>query len=239
MLKNMDSKKTLSTKEIAPALINNDEYFKYIFKKTEKIVSTVFYVTRSLPTEYKKDIVVVTVEARALALLDICERTLSVRGDMEPGTSTQVRVALLSLESALTVLKSARMIADDVLQVFQNELMLVHRTLAAYSPHLSIPDVFTTREKDTSLHRPQQRTQVRGQEENVARDGEKGGGVILSRGERIKAIIREKGQVTIKDISLAFSDVSEKTIQRELMSLISQGQITKTGERRWSKYTMA
>jgi hypothetical protein len=42
--------------------------------------------------------------------------------------------------------------------------------------------------------------------------------------------------VSIKDISLLFTDCSEKTIQRELNSLVSKGQLKKTGEKRWSRY---
>jgi DeoR/GlpR family transcriptional regulator of sugar metabolism len=61
---------------------------------------------------------------------------------------------------------------------------------------------------------------------------------VPSRRDRVLAVIRDKGQVTIKDISNTVTDVSEKTIQRELMSLISEGQIKKTGERRWSKYAL-
>jgi hypothetical protein len=42
--------------------------------------------------------------------------------------------------------------------------------------------------------------------------------------------------VSIKDISLAFTDISEKTIQRELNTLVSKGKLTKTGSKRWSRY---
>ena len=42
--------------------------------------------------------------------------------------------------------------------------------------------------------------------------------------------------VSIKDISIAFTDCSEKTIQRELNSLVLKGQIKKTGSKRWSRY---
>jgi hypothetical protein len=44
--------------------------------------------------------------------------------------------------------------------------------------------------------------------------------------------------LSIKDISVSFSDCSEKTIQRELNSLISKGQIKKLGAKRWSRYTV-
>jgi hypothetical protein len=45
-----------------------------------------------------------------------------------------------------------------------------------------------------------------------------------------------KKEVSIKDISSAFSDCSEKTIQRELNALVANGQIKKIGEKRWSRY---
>lgn len=58
------------------------------------------------------------------------------------------------------------------------------------------------------------------------------------RSEIIKNIIKDKIEVSIKDISVAFKDCSEKTIQRELNDLISKGQIKKIGEKRWSKYQL-
>lgn len=41
---------------------------------------------------------------------------------------------------------------------------------------------------------------------------------------------------TIKDISTVVKDCSEKTIQRELGDMITEGILRKEGERRWSKY---
>jgi predicted HTH transcriptional regulator len=59
------------------------------------------------------------------------------------------------------------------------------------------------------------------------------------RREAILAVIRKKGEVTIKDVSLTMQEVSEKTIQRELLSLIEEGILKKEGERRWSRYSLA
>ena len=44
--------------------------------------------------------------------------------------------------------------------------------------------------------------------------------------------------VSIKDISLTFTDCSEKTIQRELNTLVSKGQLKKIGSKRWSRYSI-
>ncbi len=58
------------------------------------------------------------------------------------------------------------------------------------------------------------------------------------REKRILEVIRDKGIVSIKDISSVVFDVSEKTIQRTLQLLIDKGQIKKEGERRWAKYQL-
>lgn len=58
------------------------------------------------------------------------------------------------------------------------------------------------------------------------------------RKEQILKIIKDKVEVTIKDITLVIRDCSEKTIQRELIDMLSSGLIKKTGERRWSKYSL-
>ncbi len=56
------------------------------------------------------------------------------------------------------------------------------------------------------------------------------------RQEKIIAMMINKKELTIKDISSVLKDCSEKTLQRELNNLISKGQIKKTGSKRWSKY---
>jgi predicted transcriptional regulator len=62
---------------------------------------------------------------------------------------------------------------------------------------------------------------------------------LTDRGERIKTVLEAKPEATIKDISEIITDVSEKTIQRELNSLIEKGQVMRQGERRWSRYSIA
>lgn len=58
------------------------------------------------------------------------------------------------------------------------------------------------------------------------------------RSQRMIDLIKAKGDVSIKDISFAFTDCSEKTIQRELNNLVSKGQLKKSGSKRWSRYSI-
>ncbi len=61
----------------------------------------------------------------------------------------------------------------------------------------------------------------------------------LNRREVILKLFKsQKGkEFTIKDISHEVSGCSEKTIQRELVSMVTSGVLKKRGERRWSRYS--
>ena len=48
--------------------------------------------------------------------------------------------------------------------------------------------------------------------------------------------VRKSGGVSIKEIAAVIKGCSEKTIQRELGTLIQKGYIERKGERRWSIY---
>ena len=72
-----------------------------------------------------------------------------------------------------------------------------------------------------------------GAKRSVAGEADKG-----QRREKMLKIIRVKGAVTIKDITDQIKDCSEKTIQRELTQMVLEKLLKKTGERRWSRYSV-
>jgi len=59
-----------------------------------------------------------------------------------------------------------------------------------------------------------------------------------NRREQIISEVTRKGEVSVKDISSIIKNCSEKTLQRELLALVSEGVLSKTGERRWSRYSL-
>ena len=64
---------------------------------------------------------------------------------------------------------------------------------------------------------------------------------IVLKNERrstIIKIIKDNGEVGIKDITEAIKNVSGKTIQRELATLVEEGILKKIGNKRWSRYTI-
>ena len=58
----------------------------------------------------------------------------------------------------------------------------------------------------------------------------------INRRNSILELVKDKNEVTIKDIASVISDCSEKTIQRELGVLVALGVLRKEGDKRWSKY---
>jgi len=74
-----------------------------------------------------------------------------------------------------------------------------------------------------------------GKSKNNAKDK----GVKNKRKETIIGLIKDKKEVTIKDITSSIKDFSEKTLQRDLVSLVKEGVLKREGERRWSKYKLS
>lgn len=59
---------------------------------------------------------------------------------------------------------------------------------------------------------------------------------IEERKQKILSLITDKKDISIKDIVSYFAEYSQKTIQRDLAALVSEGRIKRTGEKRWSRY---
>lgn len=62
--------------------------------------------------------------------------------------------------------------------------------------------------------------------------------VSPQRKEKILELIHQKGEVSVGDIASFFHGVSEKTIQRDLISLSEQGVLRKYGNKRWRRYVL-
>ena len=73
---------------------------------------------------------------------------------------------------------------------------------------------------------------------NVGQNSFKKTSTNSQRRDQIISEISKKGEVSVKDISSVIKDCSEKTLQRELLALVAEGVLLKTGERRWSRYSL-
>lgn len=60
-----------------------------------------------------------------------------------------------------------------------------------------------------------------------------------NRRDAILKLFNKKDKISIKDAVAAVEGCSDKTVQRELLSLVEEGVLLKEGERRWSTYRKA
>jgi hypothetical protein len=72
-----------------------------------------------------------------------------------------------------------------------------------------------------------------------ASDVSQKGGDTSVRKQSIVEIVRAGGTLGIKEIASNLPEYSEKMIQRELLELVSSGRVKKTGDKRWSRYSIA
>lgn len=231
----MDAKETLSKTVLHDRMIEDSEFYKYIFKKTEKIVCAVFYILRSDSHEGQNDRVIEEIEHSAQALLDVSLQCLRGSRTYVSVYARDIQFALITLESKLRIAHASRLLREGYIEVFQNEIDTVQRALRKY---IETPDRNPFTEEGvvatpvTRKALPQKRVETR------IEGGHTSPVLARSRRERILDIIKDKGEATIKDISTTITDCSEKTIQRELIDMIKDSIILRDGERRWSKYKL-
>jgi len=60
-----------------------------------------------------------------------------------------------------------------------------------------------------------------------------------NRRDIILQLVKNRKEITVKDAAREIQDFSEKTLQRELVSLVKGGVLERVGSRRWSKYRFA
>lgn len=235
----MEIKETFIKTLEQPRAIENEAYFKYIFKKTEKIACAVFYILRSGDVS-QNDHVVIDLEDAASDVLDVALESLKGTEANLRDKIIDLRFTLLSLESRLRVAHAAHHIGGDLLQVFIHEIESLYRSMKRYTDQGSANplagDVEEVRKVEYRQSRPRPvrtaDTSMNGEITNPS------SGTDMSRRDRVIEVLKSRPWATIKDISEVITDCSEKTIQRELISMIKDNIIVRQGDRRWSKYNL-
>ena len=236
----MEAKETLFQTGPRHYMVEDTEFYKYIFKKTEKIVCTVFYILRVDEYIRQDDVVIRGVEETANALLATALQSLKGTPTQAEECARNIQHALIALEAQLRIAHASRILRDGYLEVFVHEIDSVQRALRKY---IDTPERNPILEGGVTLP-PFRERHERNLEKRKHSGGEEGrhSGVSVvkarSRREQIKDCIKDKGEATIKDIAEKVTDCSEKTIQRELIEMIKDNVIVREGERRWSKYKL-
>jgi len=233
-------------------LSNDTTYYNNVFKKVEKISSVVLYLLSFKDDSKTYSLLEKKLEEKSFQLHEASLRSLNApQGSLE--VLQDVRQCLIEMLSTLELAVATRAIPMDIAAMLGEHVDAVHRYLTNHylqSEGVSIAALHqvsvetttsqTSTKAPTRSTAPKQRRQQRVSVPagDISTDAYLVYSQLTDRAERIKTVLEAKPQATVKDVSEIITDVSEKTIQRELNSLIEKGQVVREGERRWSRYSV-
>jgi hypothetical protein len=223
-------------------LSTNDDYYNQVFKKTERIAAAVFYILSYIPILETNRIhhtqlstAATTVHTTALTSLNWFEHEVQDQLFL-------LQHALVALDSCLMVAISARVVANEVAASINAEVDTVLRYIRHHYVTGSTAAGITSGRQSVSPAKslPKvRRNRILIPKNDMSSDAIMVYSQLSDRTTRIKTVLEAKPEATIKDLTDIITDVSAKTIQRDLNSLIENGEVKRQGERRWSKYSLA
>lgn len=224
----------------------NHTYYNDVFKRAERIASVVFYVLSYIEKTEVTAIHHRNLSDKAMRLHECAIASLTLHEYEAKDGLHDFMQALVALESTIHLASAARVLTKDVDRVITNEIDVLQRTVRN---HFIAPDADRFEAPQPSVPAPRRVNSPRATSPRRERPAMPAGDISSDRNrvyqhapgrvDRIKTVLEAKGEATIKDIAEVITDCSEKTIQRDLNSLIESGEVIRHGERRWSRYQIA
>lgn len=217
-------------------LIYDKEYYINVFKKTEKIVASVFFLLDiQKGSTNEKDILRSELERVSAQLLDTSSNLLVLSRQMAETRSLEYTKLLVHMGALLESAMASNRIERSYGSMVSHEIDLLLRFFDQFM-HTAKSSLERFGLGTTQTEKVKVGT-VRPRKVATPEDSEKE--TIKDRKDRIREVLRDKGQVSIKDISEIIKDVSEKSIQRDLNFMIENGEVLRTGKKRWSLYALS
>lgn len=231
-------------------LSSDTNYYNNVFKKTEKIVSVIFYILSEIKQNQSSETHINIIKDRALKTHELSLQTLALQPHEQTTGLLDFQYSLVGLESTLKIAQMAGVVPQDIMLLFSDQIDAVLRLVNNHYLHNDgvsvaeltetvVPKTITKSSSGSYRHPSVQRQKrVSIPAGDISSDAYLVYSQLTDRADRIKTVLEAKPAATIKDIAEVITDVSEKTIQRELNSLIEKGQVLREGERRWSRYSV-
>jgi len=208
----------------------------FIYKKVERLAKAIHLVT---PAFAHSPSLRNRIDSIAVGLVDAAILPPPLARDM-------LSRELLALSTVLSIARTGGFLSSMNADLIAHEAQTLLQEVAAYEePRLFLDEAPTLPRlaRDAAKRKPQTvmgaKTSARDATANASKGQNDGDPKKDKRRSSVLSVIKDKGQVSIKDISLVIRGVSEKTIQRELQALVEEGVLQKKGERRWSTYSLA
>ncbi len=251
--------KSISNIGIFSHLGTSDQNFVLQYKKTEKILAALYLVTNFLPQQEP-----LKWELRELGL-NLLSNVMALKDSLpsqKDDLFNDIKTSVLEMISLLEIAHFAGFISSMNFDILKKEFVALLDSVAKTKQSLEsfvLPNNFFTEESTEQTNVPKisstfsntfhlknikdKKTTTQNHTNTKGQKPEKHyGKVELKKGSRQEVIIdliKKKKEIMIKDVSSVIADCSEKTLQRELLSMVAQGVLKKEGERRWSKYSLA
>ncbi len=223
-------------------LSNNEDFYNNVFKKTERIVSAVGYILSFIESDDRTKGHISSLCEVSASLHKVALESLSWFEHESQNGIYRLQHALVVLDSTVRVATAARVVGmestDAILHEVDNVLRYIKNHFTTSEQRLSAPATSTATKSEnrpTAVRRP--RTII--PKNDLSSDAVLVYSQLNDRVTRIKTVLEAKPEATIKDITDIITDVSAKTIQRDLNAMIESGEVIRQGERRWSKYSIA
>ncbi len=223
----------------------SDDYYNVVFKKTERIASAVFYILSHVALDERNRVHYNSVSDKAMALHAAAISSLNLFDYEVKDGLFPLQQSLVALSSQIKIAVAARLVTSDIETVVDEEIEAVLRYLRNHYTGEGVARPTIAGARSSSTLRPASATPVRPRRTrpNIPANDFSSDAVLVysdlsDRTSRIKTVLEAKPDATIKDLSEIITDVSTKTIQRDLNSLIESGEVIRQGERRWSRYSI-
>lgn len=244
----MNTEQLKDTKFTINKLSHSSDYYNSVFKKTEKLVSVTFYILSFIERTPQSIVHIDAITTRGLHLYETVLASLAIAEFDAPERLFTLQQSLVGLQGSFKIAEAARVLTPELLVVLEEPLDLLVRYLRNhyFTRAGEVVDGNKVRGESPregrlagAAPRPRVPSRVVIPKGDISSDAHLVYSQLTDRSERIKTVLEAKPDATIKDIAEVITDVSEKTIQRELNSLIEKGQVSRTGERRWSRYSVS
>lgn len=216
-------KDTVQTRNIAQ--YTDNEHLRFLILKTEKLASALYLVTGFVqegdPLRQKL----------RNAALDLVSASVASRRRQGGELVETYNTLCLEIESLLSMARRSGIISDMNCSVLCEEYSSLASFVKDHCDRICMSDLYISDNtkvpdsKKTTTHRThiKDKTKASYKRHNDRR-------------EKILNLFSTKDKISVKDAASVVEGVSEKTIQRELLSMVDEGVLLKEGERRWSAY---
>lgn len=225
---------------------SKDKTFVFIHQKVEKLVAAMYLLTNALDPEEPVKWSLRSIGTELLAL------NIGLHGSTAKSTYGNEDMFAGKVVEAVSLLEVASMsglISEMNFTILKREFSTLLASLKGATEKNSLEEMFLSTPTPHVHSEPTPVQPVKDiqreipKETHVLKQPLKDYGPVAVKKNRRQSIIinllKRKKDIMVKDISEIVHDCSEKTLQRELSDLVTQGILKKEGERRWTRYSLA